>query len=356
VIKAKIWVFIYILISFSIVTLIGLFNFIVDPFQQYRTKTFYPLIYTNERYRNAGFLKNFQYDGIVLGTSMTENFKIKEVESSLDLDRVLKLSISGASAREQSIVLNSVLDNNKDLKEVLWGLDVFSFIGDKKRLAYGKDSFPFYLYDNNIINDYKYLISLDTSKESLLSLLRIVKPKNHHVSEYNLMHEWQYMHEDEFGRENVIKKWKERKTNFNNKKVDEQRFEVLKESFDFNFKKLIKNTPDIQYIVFFPPYSILAFKAFEEKGVLEDVLRFKSYLYEELSKLDNVKLYDFQIDKNITHEFKNYKDLTHYHQDINTCMSEQIEKENYLINSNNADMNSQRFKNQILNYKGPKYE
>jgi hypothetical protein len=70
---------VFALLVFGILSIGGV-NYIVDPFQQYRVKTFYPIAFTNQRYQNAGLSKNFEYDSLILGTSMTENFILDEVE------------------------------------------------------------------------------------------------------------------------------------------------------------------------------------------------------------------------------------------------------------------------------------
>lgn len=103
---------------------------------------------------------------------MTENFLLEKVEKDLGYKKVIKLSVSGGSAREQSITLTTAIENNKDLKNVLWGLDTFSFIGNPDRLRFGETSFPFYLYDKNILNDYNYIFSINTLKESGKTILK----------------------------------------------------------------------------------------------------------------------------------------------------------------------------------------
>ena len=164
--KSTKWIKIFFGLSLIGVLFVGGVNYIVDPFQQYRVKTFYPIAFTNQRYQNAGLSKNFEYDSLILGTSMTENFILDEVEKKLNFNKLIKLSVSGGSAKEQSTTLKTAIENNDNLKNVLWGLDIFAFIGEPDMLRYGINSFPFYLYDDYITNDYKYLFSTDTLKES----------------------------------------------------------------------------------------------------------------------------------------------------------------------------------------------
>jgi hypothetical protein len=67
--------------------------------------------------------------------------------------------------------------------------------------------------------------------------------------------------------------------------------------------------------------------------------------------LSNVELFDFQITKEITHNLNNYKDITHYSQDINYWILEQINKNNFLLNTQNKDNIESTFRNQLIEYK-----
>lgn len=54
----------------------------VDPFIHYHKPLtnayFYPL--DNQRSQNDGILKHFEYNALITGTSMTENFKTSELD------------------------------------------------------------------------------------------------------------------------------------------------------------------------------------------------------------------------------------------------------------------------------------
>jgi len=50
----------------------------------------------------------------------------------------------------------------------------------------------------------------------------------------------------------------------------------------------------------------------------------------ESIKYKNVKVYDLQVAKEITHNLDNYTDLSHYSGDINKWIIQQIKNDNYL--------------------------
>ena len=345
--NSKKWIKILLILCVLAVGFVCGVNYLVDPFQQYRVKTFYPIAFLNERYQNAGLSKNFKYDSLILGTSMTENFLIEKVEKDLGYKKTIKLAVSGGSAREQSITLKTAIENNKDLKSVLWGLDTFVFIGEPDRLRFGV--FPEYLYDKNILNDYKYIFSIDTLKESSKAIIRPYLKRDKIIYDYNRMYEWQFNSENKFTIEEVKKSWKDR-DNYINYESDKQTFEYMKKSFDNNFLPIIKENSQITFEIFFPPYSILTFINFEEKELLEEILTFKAYIVNTLSLYQNIKIYDFQSESVITHDLHNYKDLSHYHQKINNWITEQIKDNKYLITKENIDEHLKILRKQIKDY------
>jgi hypothetical protein len=66
--------------------------------------------------------------------------------------------------------------------------------------------------------------------------------------------------------------------------------------------------------------------------------------------MSNVKLYDFQIAKKITHNLSNYHDLDHYHQNINKWILEEIKKNNFRVSEKNIDLYLADISSQAGNY------
>jgi len=344
---AKKWIKLCLLFIVFTIMIIIVFNYIVDPFQQYRVKTFYKVSYSQdkERYKNAGFAKNYEYDSVIVGTSMTENFIISETQNILGYKKSIKLCTAGGSAREQSVIMETAIINNKNIKNILWGLDVFAFFGEQKRL---ENTFPIYLYDQNVFNDYKYLMSIDTLKESFKELsYQFVKPKDSIIFKYNLMYQWQHHQEKNFTLEHFLESWINRDKNL----IEyDQKFSFLKNNFDLNFVKIIKDNPQINFKIFFPPYSILYFKSLEEKKLLKDTLEFKKYIFQVIGNFNNVEIYDFYIASKVTNDFSNYRELMHYHQKINTWILKEIKNNNYLVTKDNFDKYEKKLRKQINDY------
>ena len=76
---------------------IGGLTAFVDPYFHYHAPLSfleYPL--NNQRYQNDGIVRNFDYDAIITGTSMTENFKTTEFDNLFNVNSI-KVPFSGAT-------------------------------------------------------------------------------------------------------------------------------------------------------------------------------------------------------------------------------------------------------------------
>ena len=95
--SGKKFVRISLILTAAFLVLIAAVNIAVDPLFQYHKPWFglEPVI-TNERYQNAGVIKHFDFDNAVLGTSLSENFIISEVNDTFGGNSV-KLTMYGSS-------------------------------------------------------------------------------------------------------------------------------------------------------------------------------------------------------------------------------------------------------------------
>jgi len=324
------WVTVFLAISFGVIFTAAIFNYIVDPFQQYRKASFYKVCYQNdERTMNPGLAKNYDYNSIVIGSSMTENFLISDVARIMK--NPIKLCMGGAVAHEIYTTLETAFESGHHIETVLIGLDIYAVAGEEDE--YRSDHyFPLYLYDKHFWNDYPYLLSLDTVVLSLKALVKPYVSKNPIIFSYEHMYEWQYHNVNDFGKEKVLRQWKRDKKNFNKDfTLSRYQFSNFKKSFDANILVLVKKYPDTKFILFLPPYSYLTYEDWKEKGMTESVETFKKYLATVDREYDNLDVFDFQTAATITDNLDNYRDITHYHQKINTWMVDQIKSGNYSI-------------------------
>lgn len=351
------WLAAVLLAFVSVSALLVGVNYGVDPMQQYRITTFYPLYFPpeKERYLNAGLAKNYRYDGILLGTSHTANIFVSDVEKRLRFGRTVKLCQSGGTGKELAVTLQTAIRHNQELKHVLWGLDPLSFAGSLSRERQEQSgTFPTYLYDDDIYNDYRYLYSVETLLSSAEALLDpIIKPADDPWFHVDTMYQWQHESRKSFKVEHVLKSYANWGKEYGGTSRETYAFATLKASFDHHFLKVLESNPQIEFIIFFPPYSMLYFKVLEENGMLDDVNEFKRYIVDSLRGLPNVMLYDFQIAEGVTSDLSRYKDATHYHQKVSSWMIEQISEGRYRVSEETIEGNIRMLKAQVAGYAVP---
>jgi hypothetical protein len=343
------------LTAYLVVLAVILFNFCVDPFQIYRAATLYNFKIQNQRYLNAGLLKNYPYKSAIVGSSMVENFYISDVENLLSFPEPIKLPIQGASAFEINTTLNSIIENKK-ISHVLYGLDIYAYSSDT---TYTKNPslFPVYLYDNTISNDLPYLLNFDTLKRSISSLKESYDADQ--ISEnFQNMYNWQNFYKTQFNEFSSIQNYVKLHNGFkksskqNQSKIQKKfHFEILKNNFDIYALPLIQNNPQIHFEIFYPPYSVLSYQLMHEQGYFEEVIKFKHYIYQQFNQYSNVSLYDFQVAQEITTQLNHYKDISHYNEDINHWILLQIKNENFLVTNENINETLKKFLTYTLNYK-----
>ena len=142
---------------------------VVDPYFHYH-KPIDALSYRlySERYINDGIAKHFDYDAIITGTSMNQNFKTTQMDELFGTNSV-KMTFAGGAFQEISKNVETALNSKNDVKLVVWGIDYLGLNRDYDYRYY--EEYPDYLYDNNLFNDVSYIFNKTILFEGLLNTL-----------------------------------------------------------------------------------------------------------------------------------------------------------------------------------------
>ncbi|MGL5972804.1 MAG: hypothetical protein ACRCZK_03730, partial [Oscillospiraceae bacterium] len=167
--KNKKFFLLSIFITILMIFFIMLSIFIVDPFFHYH-KPINGLSYKlyNGRYQNIGILKNFDYDTVIIGTSLTQNFKNSELDTLFNTNSV-KASFPGATYKELNDSLVKGIKYNDKIKNVFRLIDFNAMLRDKDEMI--DYNFPTYLYDDNIFNDVNYLLNKQVIFKDLFEII-----------------------------------------------------------------------------------------------------------------------------------------------------------------------------------------
>jgi hypothetical protein len=191
------------------------------------------------------------------------------------------------------------------LKRVIISLDTYSL---NKTEPHWKE-FE-YMYREDHLEDYRYLFS----RQSFSSMHYLIKRKTHpkkqrpHQSDRNRMFATEYdgkpygfeeVVADAFHNEDILHSPTPYKP-----QVHKKNFGELLEIFDRN--------PDMEFIVYLPPYHIYTFCLSHKLGEADGLLKQRTMVMKELLKRSNVKVYDFQGDRKYVCDFANFSDVQHF--------------------------------------------
>lgn len=316
----------FIIIFIFSILFISFTTIIIDPYFHYH-KPLKNLNYTlnNQRYQNYGIIKHFNYDAIITGTSMTENFKTSEFDKLFNVSSI-KVSFQGSSFKETNELLKKALENNKDIKYIIRSLDYSSFYIDKDDYIYDIETFPFYLYNDDLGDDVKYILN---KKVFLKSLITLNNKKNTTFDEYNYWND-NYV----FGKE-VLDSNYERPEKVDDQKINKSDVKMLNDNINQNVISLIKKYPNTEFYFFYPPYSIYQWDYWNQTSQLNKYLIGEKIITKELLKYDNVHIFSFLDNYDIVTNLDNYKDTTHYSADINSFILKSMNKGEHQLTKKN---------------------
>ena len=138
--------------------IVGTLIAVVDPFFVYHApleNAYY--IVDNQLEQNPGMAKHFEYDSVMLGSSMTTNFDTAMFDERLGCE-MLKLSYNAAYPHDIDKIMQIVTREKDSLKYAFLCVDIANYMYEPGTLSY---PYPEHLYDDNIFNDLKYLLSKD---------------------------------------------------------------------------------------------------------------------------------------------------------------------------------------------------
>jgi len=287
----------------------------------------------NQRYLNDGLARNFDYEAVIIGTSMTENFKPSEVEELFG-KKAIKTPFSGAGYKELADNLKRYYTYNNNIKMIIWGMDMASLCEPWDDSKYKDEEYPNYLYDNLWVNDINYLLNKEVILKGVVSdlLYTILGRESTTLDDYSTF-------DEESGKEAVLgndfadigvpaKK---------EKGIVGEYAHLPQETIKKNFIPVIEEHPETEFYIFVPPYSIAAWANFWSWGTVSKNLEVEKSAIEMLLDYDNVHAFCFFGEHEIVDNLDNYVDRTHYSADINSLILQKMKNGENEITKDNID-------------------
>jgi hypothetical protein len=291
-------------------------NYAVDPFQRYRfappDQARFMRVY--QRHIAPGLARHVDYDFVITGSSIMENYSLAEVNAVCGA-RANNLSIAAMSAYEQRRILEVALTARRPAR-VLMTLDFNSFAPPPEAGSPDvAEPFPEHMYRAPGWRDYRYLLSGTVGAQSLAILAGA--PGVKHTTNFDRA--WNWSHEVEFSAARALRDIDPGAINRRFRQPPRD-LEPMMQSFELNIARLIEAHPRTQFNLVFPPYSIVVWADFAQRGQLDVSLAFKRRVFERLQALPNVRLFDMQWDASITHDLNRYSDIYHFEPAVNRRM------------------------------------
>ena len=321
------------LTSFYLVLLIiGLTMYYIDPaFHYHKPLKNIAYVQVSEYFQNDGIMKYFDYDAVITGTSMTENFKTSELDDLFGTNSI-KVPLSGESFYGVNNGLKVAFSSKNEIKMVVRALDIDLIIKGKDELTRSKEYYPTYIHDNNLFNDVNYVFNKDFLIEYLFPTIinTINKKKMFTFDEYA-----NWMEGDVFGKE-VLDSIYVRDTNKKEKvEFSEDDLNMVLENIKQNLIQIAIDNPNTEFYYFIPPHSIYYFDRENQNGTLEEKLSAVKVVYEEITKIENIHLFSFLDDFDLICDLNNFKDFTHYGEWVNSYILQCLKQNEHLITVDN---------------------
>lgn len=290
--------------------LMGVTVYVIDPFQAYRKPTLYRPVFVDPYYTIPGIIRHYEFDSVVVGSSMCQNFRISELQEKLGW-RCVKLTPPGCKPATVRLLITQAC-STKRVAHVLLGIDLLGFGTDAQE---HRVAIPEYLYDANPWNDYRYLWNRTVLAESIPAVLKANlshRPRQRQRLDEDRMWSWDF--EDgrrRYGWQAVLAAEQSRGA-LHVGGLDASALAAMRTSLTRNILEPIRQNRGSDFVVFLPPYSVLAWSLLQQQGALDALLTLRQTLMHDLLAEPNVRLFDFQAEAQIVCDFDLYKDSTHY--------------------------------------------
>ena len=288
----------------------------------------------NERYQNYGIARTFDYDAVIVGTSMSENFKPSEFDALFGVHSV-KIPFSGGSHREVEELLSFAFAHNKKIKAVVRNIDLFRAFDGKDDRDYPLESYPGYLYDDNPLNDVSYLLNFEIfMKGTFVDLMRTLRGKPSVTLD-------EYMNWNSFypyGPAGVQAHYARNMVEYTgNGDITEEEYARIRENFEENVIEVAKAHPETTFYLYVSPYSIYFWDYVNEMGELDRYLKAQEYILSLLLDQENIRLFAFYDEAQVVTDPYNYRDVAHHHEDVNSQILAWIAEGHDEITKNNYE-------------------
>lgn len=299
---------------------------VFDPFFQYHK----PLkglkaVLTDKEYQCVGSLKTFDYDSVIAGSSVSENYNNGWFDQGFGCKSIKAIRSYGATA--DLCYLLDIAFEHQDLKYVFYNLDPSALEADPKT-TYELTGCPMYLYDDNYVNDVRYWLNKGVLMEKIPYLIA-----NSLMGDYDENNSYNWAQWKEFNSDMILGLYI-RKPSVSEMKPRDYYEDLLRKNLDMLTDRITAH-PETEFYIFVPPYSMLWWDNIYREGDTEAYLYNMEQAMKTLLAYENVKMFYFQNDREIITDLENYMDILHFSPEINRYICDSLIAGKCQVNSEN---------------------
>ena len=300
------WAIITLAAAALLLVLCALTVYIVDPFEHYRESAILPL-YDQESYNNPGIAKHYDYDAVILGTSMVEMSHPSVIDACFGVSSV-KLPMRGSHTAQMGWQLSHVLDTH-ELKLAILAVDAYSLMGPPDDMEEIYD----YLWNDSALDDVNYLLNLDVLLVKVPKLLgNLGKPLE---GKRDAMYQWTDV---TFSAQSVLDSFE---FMAQREMTDpDYRLERSTENIERHIETYVAAHPETTFKIYMPPYSVAYWYVMTRIGLSEQQFRSRARVCELLLGYPNVEIYDYSSRLAWITDLDNYFDYSHHSGEISDAI------------------------------------
>ena len=310
----------------------------VDPFFHYHDPDPEGEVWFDQRAQGAGLLRTQDYETILMGSSLAANYRPFWFDVFYETSTV-KVTFPNGGFDEFTMALEYAY-TQQDVKRVIFGLDPNLLARAPEEAP---NQLPEYLYDENPLNDGKYLLNKDVLMRSGYTVLKKAVGETRPLQDAFVWDGNVF-----FSKTLALAGYDRPKT------VSEP---VSADAFLGNGRENLSKVmtwleahPDTEFIFYFSPYSILFWDKMDRQGETEAMLTLLEEATETLLSYDNAELQFFMADEAVITNLDNYADHIHVAGKVTYRLAESMPTGVYRMTAENRIEMLDGLRELVVNY------
>ena len=338
--KAKRWAIFTVAASAALLLLCALTIWLVDPFEHYRESSVLPL-YDQESYNNPGIARHYDYDAVILGTSMVEMSHPSVADECFGVSSV-KLPMRGSHTAQMGWQLTHVLQTH-ELKLAILAVDAYSMMGRPDDMEEIYD----YLWNDDALDDVNYLLNLDVLLVKIPKMLQNIGKSMQ--TKRDDMYQWTDV---VFSRQSVMDAVAAAAPSYAHDMLPaDTNLARSTENVERHLIPSIAAHPETTFKIYMPPYSVGYWYLMTRIGISEQQFRSRRLLCEKLLDYPNVEIYDYSSRIDWITDLDEYFDYSHHSGEVSDkLMRAMAAGENRVLSAEEMEAGSERIRGAVADF------